>query len=82
MRSAKDKIEGLTPRHDLDSCLIQQLEGQVGSLYKNLSNLTRDILYLEEEEEDLLDKEATLCKAVFDLSVWIKRLLQDRLSNL
>ena len=35
----------------------------------------------EEEEEDWLDTEPTLCKSLFDLSVQIKRLLADRSSN-
>ena len=32
----------------------------------------------EKEEEDLLDKEATLRKALFNLSLQIKHLLHDR----
>ena len=81
MQSVKDEFKCLTPRPDQD--LLQQLEEQVGSLTKDLSDLARDILSSEKEEEDLLDiyTEATLRKVLFDLSVQIKRLLQDRPSN-
>ena len=42
MLSVKDEIADLTPRPDLDSCPLRQLEEQVGSLTKNLSDLARD----------------------------------------
>ena len=80
MHSIKDEIEVLTPRPYLDNCLLRQLEEQLGGVSKDLSDIGQDIVS-SEEEENLLDTEATLCKSFFNLSVQIKRLLQDRPSN-
>ena len=81
MRSVKDEIKGLTPRPDLGSCLLRQVEEQVGSVTKDLSYRAQDILPSKEEEECLLDTKVTLGKALFELSVQIKCLLRDLPSN-
>ena len=77
----KKEIEPLTPSPSLDSCLLLQLEEQVGRIETDLLDVTRDILSSEKEEEDLLDQKDRLCKGLFDLSLQIKRLLHDQPSS-
>ena len=81
LRLVKGKIAPLTPGHGLDSCLLLQLEEQLSSIKLDLSDVTRDILSSEKEEEDLLGQKDSLHEALFNLSLQIKPLLQDQPSN-
>ena len=60
---------------DLDACLMRQLEKLVSRIDTEHSNLTRDILSLEQKDHDLLSLTSTLTKTLFNLSVQIERLL-------
>ena len=69
LRLVKGKIEHLVPGPDLDRCLLLQLVDQVGSIKSDLSNIIRDILSPEKEEEDLLEKNDGLQDVLFDLNL-------------
>ena len=77
LRSINSNIESLTPGPDLDTCVVRQLEEQVGRVNTEHSDLTRDILSLEHGDCDLLGLSSAFSKTLFDLSVRIKRLLRD-----
>ena len=77
----KAKISPLTPGPSLDCFLILQLEEQGGSIKIDLSEIIRDILFSEKEEEDLLDQKVRLYEALFDLSLKIKHLLHTQPSR-
>ena len=74
LRSVKATIETLTPGPDLDACLVQQVQEQVGRLRAELSDVACDILSMEHEDQDLIEYELSLDKAFFDLSLQIRRL--------
>ena len=80
----KRKIIGVQGRVDsaleearVDRCLLQQLEEQAASLKRDLSNVGERIALLDEDRPDLADIEDTLDKALFKLSLQIKRLLNN-----
>ena len=78
----KEEVESLTPGSSLDSCLLLQLEEQVGSIRTDLSDIIHDVLSSQNEDEDLLDKKDRLHKALIELSLQIKQSLHDQSSNL
>ena len=55
LRSINLTVEPLTPGPDQDACLMWQLEKQVSCINAGHSDLTRDILSIEQEDRDLLD---------------------------
>ena len=71
----------MTLSFGLDSYLLLQLEEQVGSIKIDLSDVTRDIVSSEKEDEDLLDQKDRLCKSLFDLSLQIMHLLHNESSS-
>ena len=77
----KEEVTPLTPSPSLDSCLLLQLEEQVGSIRTDLSDITGDILSSKNEDDDLVDKKDRLRKALFELSLQIKHLLHDQPSS-
>ena len=81
LRLVKGKINLSTPAPGLKSCLLLQLEEQVGSIKLDLSDVTRDILSSEKEEEDLLEQKDSIREALFNLGLQIEHLLQDRQIN-
>ena len=78
LRSINLTVEPLAPGPDLDNCLVPQLEEQVGHLWAEFSDITHGILSLEQEGQNLFDQELTHNKALFDLSLWTERLLNDQ----
>ena len=50
-------VKLLTPGPDIDNCLVQQFQEQVGHLRAELSNVAGDILSLEQEDQSLLEQE-------------------------
>ena len=70
-------VEPLTLRPDLDNCLIKQLQEQVSSLRAKLSDVVRDILSLEQEDQSLLEQESALNKVFLDLSLQVRQLPSD-----
>ena len=78
LRSINLTFEPLTSGPDLDTCLVQQLEKQVSRISAEHSELTHDILPLEHEDHDLLNLSSTLEKTLFNVSLWIERLLSDQ----
>ena len=66
---------------DVDRCLLQQLEEQIFSLKRDLSNVGERIALLDEDRPDLSDLEVDLDKVLFKLSLQIKRLLSDKVST-
>ena len=79
--SVKAIIETLTPGPDLDACLVQHLQEQIGCLRAELSDVVRDLLSMEHEDRDRIDHESNLDKALSDLSLQIRRLLSDRATS-
>ena len=77
----KEELDALKPGPCLDSCLLLQLEEQVGSIRIDLSDVIRDLLSSQSEDEDQLDGKDRLHKSLFQLRLQIKRLFQDRPSN-
>ena len=77
MRSVDKAIEPLAPGPDLGDSPILQFKEQVGHLRPELSDVIHNILLLEQEDQSLLDHELALDKSFFDLSLQIKRLLND-----
>ena len=71
-------IGSLTSGSDLDSCLIQHLQEQLGRLRAELLDVARDILSIEHEDHSLLEQELDLHKAFLDRSLRIRRLLSDQ----
>ena len=69
LRSINLTVGLLTSGPDLDACLIQHLQEQVGRLREELSDVSCDILLMEQEEQSLLEQESDLDKAFFDLSL-------------
>ena len=78
LRSVKATVKPLTLGPDLDVCLVQHLQEQVGRLRAELSDVARDLLSMEHENRDLIEHESSLDKAFSDLSLQIRRLLSDR----
>ena len=50
LRSINSTVELLTPGSDLDTCLVWQLEKQVGRISAEHPDLTCDILSLEHKD--------------------------------
>ena len=81
LRLVQEEVDTLKAGPGLDSYLLMQFEEQVGNIRKDLSDVICDLLSFQSEELDLLDEKDRLRKSLFQLSLQIKRLLQDRLSN-
>ena len=78
----KKEVEAMKPDPGLETCLLLQIEEQVGRRSTDLWNVIRDLLSSQREDEDLLDEKDRLRKSLFQLSFQIKQLLHHRLSNL
>ena len=74
-------LESLAPGPKLYDCLIQHLQEQVGRLRAELSDVARDFLSMQEEDQSLLEQESDLDKAFSILSLRIRRLLSDRVGH-
>ena len=80
----QESVDAAQLEADVDRCLLQQLEEQIVSLKRDLSNVGERIALLDEDRpdlSDLSDLEDTLDKVLFKLSLRIKRLLNDTPSN-
>ncbi len=71
-------IDSVAPDSDVDSCLLRQYEEQLANLKTELTAASREIVSLAEDEGDLIGEHARLSKAVFDVCLKIKRLLQGK----
>ena len=78
LRSINLTNELLTPRPDLDACLVRQLDKQVSRFNAEHSDLTRGISSLEHEDQDLFGLSSALAKTLLDLSIQIERWLSDQ----
>ena len=74
-------VEAAQLETDVDRCLLQQLDEQIASLKRDLSSVGERIALLEEDRPDLSYLEDALDKALFKMSLQIKRLLNDTPSN-
>ena len=77
IRSISDGVRRLSPDPELDICLLCQLEESIASHGLELSEVTRDVLTLEDDEEGLMEQCSRIRKALFDASLETKRLLDE-----
>ena len=63
LRSINETVKPLAPGPDVNGCLVQQLQEQIGRLRAELSDVARDILSLEQEDQSLLEQKLALDKA-------------------
>ena len=82
IRSINDKVRCLSPGPELDICLLRQLGESIASHGLELSEVTGDVLTLDDDEEGLMEQCSRIKKALFDASLETKRLLHDHASGL
>ena len=75
--TVQEILEPLAGGPNLDHCLLQQLDEQIVGLKVEWTDVVKGIAMPKDEQLDLLDPEATLDKALFDLGLQIKWLLYD-----
>ena len=77
MREVTAAIASIDPSCETDSCLLRQYEERLSGFRAELDDISRDILTLDHDDESLSDQESSLSKALFDVGLKIKRLLQS-----
>ena len=76
LREVTSAVESIDPSRETDSCLLRQYEERLSGFRVELDDISRDILALDHDDESLFDQETSLSKALFDVCLKIKRLLQ------
>ena len=69
-------VESIDPNCETDSCLRRQYEERLSGFRVELDDISSDILMLDHDDDSWSDQESSLSKALFDVSLKIKHLLQ------
>ena len=72
-----DAVDAEIAKSTVDYCLLQQHEDQLNDIKTELSSIARDILALEVDDAPLSTLEDKLSQHRFDLSLKLRRALQD-----
>ena len=67
-----EMMKSLSPGPEFDQCLLRQLDKEIVALKAELAVTGRGITLLETGGQEILDAEAALSKALFDLGVHVK----------
>ena len=78
LRDIGGTLDTVAPGPNFDRCLVQQIGEQVSGLKSELTDTSRGITMLIEDRPDLTELENNLDKAIFNISLRIKRLLQEQ----
>ena len=76
-----EQVNGLSPGPELDTCLLCQLKESIASHGSELSEATRDVLALDDDEGELIESCSRLKAALFDTSLKTKWLMPHHASR-
>ena len=69
-------IQAMQPGPELDCCRLEQHEEQICGLKSELADVSHNMATLDKDDTGLADRKSAILKAIFNMHLQIRRLLQ------